>query len=100
MPITSRSSASPAEHGIDAGETRERKYRFLDADMVEAALFQVEVREFLAGHDPRGDLRHRHADHLGHERHRARRPRIDFEHVDLAVLDGELHVHQPDHVEA
>jgi len=45
-------------------------------------------------------LRHRHADHLGDERHRARRPRIDFEHVDLAVLDGVLHVHQPDHVEA
>ena len=34
------------------------------------------------------------ADGLGDERHGARGARIDLEHVDVAVLDGELHVHQ------
>jgi hypothetical protein len=36
---------------------------------------------------------------LGDEGHGARGARIDFQHVDLAVLDGILGVHQPDHVE-
>ena len=39
-------------------------------------------------------LADRHAGHLGDERHRARGARIDLEHVDVAVLDGVLHVHQ------
>src|SRR5438067_113875 len=39
------------------------------------------------------------ADHLGHKRHRARRSRIDLEDVDVAALDGILHVHQAHHIE-
>src|SRR4051812_27949596 len=64
------------EHGVDTGETREREYRFLDADMAELALLQIEIRELLAGHYPCRDFRHRRADHLGDERHGARRPRV------------------------
>ena len=47
----------------------------------------------------RRDLGDRQADHLGDERHRARGARVDFEHVDVAVLDGVLHVHQAADVE-
>jgi hypothetical protein len=36
---------------------------------------------------------------LGDERHGARGAGIDLQHVDIAVLHGELHVHQPDHAE-
>ena len=36
------------------------------------------------------------ADHLGDERHGAGSARVHLEHEDLAVLDGELHVHEPD----
>ena len=39
------------------------------------------------------------ADDLGDERHRARGARIDFEHVDLAVLERELHIHQAADIE-
>ena len=67
-------------------------------DMAELAILQIEIRELLAGHQPCGDPGHRHADHLGDERHGARCPRIDFEHVDRAVLDGVLNVHQADDV--
>ena len=55
---------------------------------------KTKARERFAGHDPCRDLGDRHAGHLGDERHRARGARIDFEHVDVAVLDGVLHVHQ------
>src|SRR3954453_5229824 len=89
-----------AEHGVDAGETRERENRLFHADMAGLLLLQLEIGKLLAGHDPRGDLRHRRADDLGDERHGARRPRIDLEYIDLVVLDGVLHVHQADHVEA
>src|SRR5215475_3496657 len=41
------------QYRIDTGETREREYRFLDADMAGLALGQVEVGKFFAGHDPR-----------------------------------------------
>ena len=67
---------------------------------LKSALLQLEVGELLAGHDARCDLGDRRADHLGDEGHRARGARVDFEHVDLAVLDRVLHVHQADDVEA
>ncbi len=89
-----------AEHGVDlVAEAREREHRLLDADMVGAAGLEVlrlerKAGERFAGHDARGDLGRRHAGHLGDEGHRARGARIDFEHVNVAVLDGVLHVHQ------
>ena len=59
----------------------------------------AEGGEALARHDAGGDLGDRQADHLGDERHGARGARVDLEHVDVAVLDGELHVHQADDAE-
>jgi hypothetical protein len=50
--------------------------------MVQLLLNEVEARQRLAGHDARGDLGDRLADHLGDERHGAGSPRIDLEHVD------------------
>ena len=55
--------------------------------------------ERLSAHDTAAMPGDRQADDLGHERHGARGARIDLEDVDVAALDGELHVHQPDHVE-
>ena len=88
------------KHGVDAGEAREREDGFLHADVVELLFLQLEIGELFARHDARGNLRDRRADHLRHERHRTRGARIDFQHVDIAVLDGKLHVHQADDVEA
>src|SRR5690606_40732481 len=45
-----------AENGVDAGEAVEGEYRFLDADVVQLTLDEVEAREALAGHDAGGDL--------------------------------------------
>src|SRR6266700_3586302 len=56
-------------------------------------------REPLAGHHPRRDLSDRHAGRLGDKGHGARGARVDFEHIHLAILDGELHIHQPDDIE-
>ncbi len=89
-----------AEQRVDAGEAGEREDRFLDGDVLQVArigLFAIggEGRvERLAGHDAGGDLGDRRADGLGDEGHGARGARVDFQHVDRAVLDGELHVHQ------
>ena len=60
---------------------------------------RLKLLERLAGHDARRDLGDRQADDFGDEGHRARGARIDLEHVDLAVLDRVLHVHQPADVE-
>ena len=60
---------------------------------------EAEVLEFHAGHDLGGQLRQRHTDRLGHKRNGARSARIDLEHVELAVLDRKLDVHQPDDIE-
>ena len=52
-----------------------------------------------SGHDLGGDLGDRDADRLGDEGHGARGARIDLEDVDVAVLHGVLHVHQPADIE-
>ena len=89
-----------AEQRVDAGEAGEREDRFLDGDVLQLArigLLAIGGKgrvERLTGHDAGGDLGDRRADGLGDEGHRARGARVDFEHVDRAVLDGELHVHQ------
>ncbi len=89
-----------AEYGVDfVAEAGEREHRLLDADMLCGARFEMLRRELeacqrFAGHDARRDFRNRNTNHLGDERHRARGARIDFEHVDVAVLDRVLHVHQ------
>src|SRR5579864_4955106 len=60
---------------------------------------EPEFRELLAGHHPRGELRQRHANRLADGRDRPRRPRIDLQNVNLAVVDRVLHVHQADNAE-
>ena len=68
----------------------------LTATWSQVWLLEAEGGERLAGHDLGGDAGDRLADHLGDERHRAAGARVDLEDVDVAVLDGELHVHQAD----
>ena len=84
------------EDGIDAGEASEREHGLLHGDMVELGGPQAEARQRLAGHDLGRNRSHRLADHLGDERHGARGTRVDFEDVHGAILDRELHIHQPD----
>ena len=48
---------------------------------------------------PAGRLDQVDAGRLGDERHRARRPRVGLDHVDLGALHGELHVDQPAHAQ-
>jgi hypothetical protein len=67
--------------------------------MIELPPLEAEGGELLPSHDLRGDPGDGEADHLGDEGHRARGARVDLENVDVVVLDGELDVHQPDHVQ-
>ena len=67
--------------------------------MLRAGRFQIEVLELLAGHDAGGDLREWKSDNLRNERHRARGARVHFQDIDLAILDGVLHVHQSADIE-
>ena len=61
---------------------------------LEALRFKLEACECLARHDARCDFGDRKPDHLGDERYRSRGARIDLEHIDIAVLDSVLHIHQ------
>ncbi len=67
--------------------------------MVEDRPLEPERGERLAGHDFSGDAGDGEPDHFGDEGHGAGGARIDLEDVDVVVLDGELDVHQPHHVE-
>ena len=67
--------------------------------MSEFLVLQLEARQALARHHTRRDLGDRLADRLGDEGHGARGARVDLEDVDVALLHGILHVHQPDDVE-
>ncbi len=64
-----------------------------------AAIGGEGVFQRLAGHDAGGDLGDRRADGLGDEGHGARGARVDLEHIDRAVLDRVLHVHQAADIE-
>ena len=59
----------------------------------------AQVGQRLAHHDPGGHHGQRHARRLGHERHRPAGPGVGLEHVDLPVLDRELHVDEAAHAE-
>src|SRR5271157_3635711 len=83
------------EH-IHAGEFYEWKYRFFDAHMSRSNLFgEADFAERFSGHYSGADLCQWHADCLGDEWDGPGRPRIDFQHEDLAVLQSKLEVHQP-----
>ena len=91
-----------AEDRIGLRELAEREHRFLDrvvrrhalhrARPARASLRPVITRAAILASGTPG--------RLGHERHGARGARIDLEHVDDAVLDRELDVHQADDVAA
>src|SRR6218665_1815879 len=94
-----------AEDGVYAGEFDEREHGLLDAEVGRRDLPGDALGgQRLAGHAARGHLGQRDARGLGDEGHGARGAGVDLQHVDhvLAVhfLDGELHVHQSDHVQA
>jgi hypothetical protein len=93
------------EDGVDTGELDEGEYRFLHRkigrdDLARHAL----IGQAAPRHAARGDLGQRQAGGLGDEGHGARSARIHFQHVNHGILatalDGELHVHQADDVEA
>ena len=82
---------------IHAGEAGEREHGFFHRQvgdrhfLGEALLAQADPDQRLGG-----ELRQRHADGFGNERHGARRARVDFQDIDLVILHRVLHVHQPD----
>ena len=88
-----------AQHGVDAGEAREREHRFLDRAVLNARRPSLKLARLSPAMMRAAILATGNADHLGDEGHRARGARIDLQHVDVAVLDGVLHVHQPADIE-
>ena len=83
-------------------EAVERQHGLLDRDVLQRRVLgrQVQVGQLLAEHQPAGHLGQRDADRLGDEGHGPRGPRVGLDHVQLAALDRELHVEQPDDAEA
>ena len=85
---------------VHGREFREREDRFLHRIVLGhgfggyALLLETDT-----DHAACGDARQRPAHGLGNEGHGPRGPRIHLDHVDLAVLPGQLHVHQPDHIQ-
>ena len=55
---------------------------------------EAELRQLFPSHDARGQLGQRHGDGLRDKGDGARGARVDFEHIQLVVLDGELDVHE------
>ncbi len=85
------------QQGVHVGELDEGEDRLLHADVRRDDLLrEAQLGQLPPRHHLRGELGQRHADGLADERDGARRARVDLEDVDLAALDGELHVHQPD----
>ena len=97
------------EDGVNAGELGEGEHHLLDAEIGRKCLeMEALPVQRLADHAAGGDLGQRQPGGLGDEGNGARSPRVDLQHidhvlhaaVDLVLLDGELHVHQADHLEA
>ena len=88
------------EQRIDAGKLVKWKDRFLDRNMCGVNFArQAEISELISHHNSRRDFCQWHSDRFADEGHRPRRARIDFENEHVALLHGELHVHQTAHVE-
>ena len=60
---------------------------------------EADLFESFAQHATAGVACKRNADGLGHKRHGAGGARVHFNHVEFAILDGELHVHETTNVE-
>ncbi len=89
-----------AEQRIRAFEAVERQHGLLDRDVLSIADPLLapadQALNALAEHDPAGELRERDADGLGDERDGPRGTRVDLDHVQLAGVDGVLHVDEAD----
>jgi hypothetical protein len=86
-----------AEHDVLHVEAPPREHRRLDEAHAAAGRDQrPEIGEALAEAEARGERRQRERRRLRDERHGARGARVHFEHVELALVDGELDVHQSD----
>ena len=75
----------------------------MDGDLrnaVRAHQRKIHLRELASHHEPRRSLRKRHARRLTDVGHGARRAGVYLEHVNMFVLDGVLHVHQPDDLQS
>ena len=89
-----------AQNRVDAGKADEREHRGLDEDSRHVQVVdQAELDQAPADHHAGRRLGQWHAGRLGEIRHGARRARVHLEDVDGVVLDGELNVQQPDHLE-
>ena len=85
---------------IDTRELDEWEYGFLDAHVRHVDFFgEADLFEGFAEHAAACVTCKRHADGLGHERHGAGCTRVHFDHVEFAILHGELHVHEAANVE-
>ena len=81
-------------------ELDEREDGFLDAHVRHVDFFgEADLFEGFAEHAAARVACERYADGLGDKRHRAGSARVHFDHVEFAILHGELHVHEADHVE-
>ena len=88
-----------SQHHIASRETCEGEDGFLHRDMVRRDIVKVEPGQFLARHHAGRDLGQRHACRLGDEGNGAAAARVHLEKIDVLVLDGELHIHQPDNAQ-
>ena len=85
---------------VDARELDEREDGFLDAHVRHVDFFgEADLFEGFAEHAAARVAGQRDADGLGNERHRTGSARVHFDHVEFAILDGELHVHETANVE-
>src|SRR5262249_22442338 len=93
-----------SQRGIDAGEFVEGEdrgfheaLRHWQAAGILAGGEMTKVAEFFSCHQADGYLRERHTCRFRDERDRARGAGIHFQHVDYAVFDRVLYVHQADY---
>jgi len=89
-----------AEDRVNPWELGEREDGFLDAvEVRDDFLGEAQLFQGFASHHAGSDHGQGGADALGHERYGTRRTRVDFDHVDLVALQGQLHVHQADNTQ-
>ena len=88
-----------AQNRIAPGEPGERQHCSLDGDVAGLALRQLQIRQLGARCQAAGGLDEVDSDRLARERDGAGGARIDLEHVDVTVGDGELDVQEADDAE-
>src|SRR5208337_3902010 len=88
------------EYGVSSGKLLEGEDRGFYKEVAHRQFRrQTEAREFAAYHEPRGNLRQRHAGGLADVRDGPGGTRIDFQDVDKPILNRILDVHQSDNIQ-